>query len=120
MFGEWDSVAQHVEFTSSAGREEILKPQEGVLDFVDVVHVKLPPGGIKELLDGKERFRLAWGISSGEKTERKSGSMVEMRRCDEGFEEESCLFDFSGDEAVHGDARYGLSGSIEIVDMELP
>jgi len=119
VFGEWDSVAQHVNFMRSAAREEILKPQEGMLEFVGVVHVQMTEGGIESLLDGKREFRLEWGASREEGKGRSGGGVVEMRRCDEGFEEEVYIFNFSGNGSMDDDQHKALSGNVELVDIEM-
>ena len=120
VFGEWDSAAQHVAFTTSARRGDILKPQEGVLQFVDLVHVQMPEGGIERLLDGKRVFRLGRRVlGDGENGKEAAGKMegvVEMTRCDEGFEEQVYVFSFGGDKEVGVDER---SESVEVVNMEL-
>jgi len=105
----------------------VLGPQEGVLGFVDVVHVRLAEGGIGGLLDGRGAVRLGWGVvvggssgggGGGKGGEGKEG-LVELKRCDEGFEQEVYVFDFSGNGDIGGaDGRYRLAGQVELLDLE--
>ena len=128
MFGEWDSAEQHAEFTKSSCRDEVVRPQEGVLEFVDVVHVTMGEGegegGIGGLLNGKGKFWLKGaGYLKGEEEEQEEvvgarENVVVMRRCDVGFEKESYVFVFGGDDDDDNDTRYKLAGSVELVNLE--